>query len=145
MITPANAAEHAGVAQVEAVTGQRDRSRVRVVGDLDGSQRAWLFVSTTSVDPCRPRFRDRFWFGAENEKVERWIQLFPGQTLLPGWRGHLFPFVELELPPEQIRRACNDIDYPHPVDDGGYYHSIDLADYLEGPPGKKRDLQWEGH
>ena len=143
VITPANETEHPFVIQVEAVPGHEGRSRIRVIGDIGTSQRAWLVVCRTSVNPCGPYFRDMFWFGAENDNVELWMQLFPEQSLVPGWRGHLYPYVELELPPEQMHRAYIYIDFPHPVDDGGYYYSIDLAYYLEGAMGKKGDLRWE--
>lgn len=143
VITPANESEYPIVVRVEAVPGDEGRSRIRVIGDIGKWQRPWLVVCRTSVDPCGPYFRDMFWFGADNEKVELWMQLFPEQTLVPGWRGHLYPYVELKLSPEQMHRAYIYIDFPHPVDDGGYYYSIDLAYYLEGTLGKKSDVQWE--
>ncbi len=143
VITPANETEYPIVVQVEAVPGHEGRSRIRVIGDVGSRQRAWLVVCRTSVNPCGPYFRDMFWFGAENEDVKLWMQLFPEQTLVPGWRGHLYPYVELELPAEQMHRAYIYIDFSHPVDDGGYYYSIDLAYYLKGALGKKGDLKWE--
>ncbi len=35
------------------------------------------------------------------------------------------------------------IDFPRPVNDGGYYYSVDLAYYLDGPLGKDIEIYWE--
>ena len=41
-----------------------------------------------------------------------------------------------------MRRAYIYIDYPRPVDDGGYYYSIDLAHYLKDNPRRKSEIRW---
>lgn len=144
VITPANEAKYPLLIQVEAVPGHERRSRIRVVGDVGSDQRAWLVVCRESVDPGGQYFRDVFWFDAKDANIERYIQLFSEQTRVPGRGDHLYPYVELELSHEQMRRAYIYIDYPYPVDDGGYYYSIDLAYYLESDLGKKSEIQWGG-
>ncbi len=144
VVTPANEAEYPLLIQVEAVPGHEGRSRIRVIGDIGDYQRAWLVVCRTSVCVEKVNLRDVFWFDAEDEHIDAYVQLFPEKARVPGWRGHLYPYVEVELSPEQMRRALIYIDFPHPVDDGGYFYAIDLAYYLEGELGKKIEIQWGG-
>jgi hypothetical protein len=142
VITPKNEVEHPFMIKVRGVAGQGGWSRVRVVGDVGAHQRAWLVVCKYSVGAGSQNFRGVFWFDAQDENIERYIQLFPEQTALPESGDRLYPYVEAELPDEQMRRAYIYIDYPHPVDDGGDYYSIDLAYYLEGSLGKKSEIEW---
>ncbi len=143
VITPENEARHSFSVQVNGVAGLGERSRVRVIGDVGGGQRVWLIICKTPVDSSRQQFRDVLWSHAENHDIERYIQLFPEQTTESESGERSNPYVEVELSNEQMRRAYIYIDYPRPVDDGGYYYSIDLAYYLEGSLGKERSIEWE--
>ncbi len=144
VITPENEAEHRFLVQVQAVADSPDRSRVRVVGAVVEHLRVWLVICRTPVHADEQHFRYVFWFDARNENIERYTQLFPEQTTLPESGDQLYSYVEAELSHEQMRRAYIYIDHPRPVDDGGYYYSIDLAYYLEGDLGKKSELLWGG-
>lgn len=143
VITPENEAEHPFSVQVKAVADHEGRSRIRVIGAVGGSQRAWLIICKTSVGSDNQNFRNVFWFAAENEDIEGFIQLFPDQITVSESGEQSHPYVEIDLSHEQMQRAYIYIDYPKPVDDGGYYYSIDLAYYLDGGQGKKSAIQWE--
>ncbi len=142
VITPDNEAEHPFRVQAQTVGSQRDRSRVRIFGAPRGGQRAWLIVCKTHVHAERQDFRHVLWSDSWNANIERYIQLFPEQAASPEMDSKLSSYVEVELSHEQMRRAYIYIDYPRPVDDGGAYYSIDLAYYLDGRLGKKREIQW---
>lgn len=143
VITPANETRHPFLVQVKAVADDDERSRIRVIGAVDGSQRAWLILCKTYLNASGQNFRNILWFRDENQKIERVIRLAPEQTTLSESEEKSYSYVEVELSHEQMRRAYIYIDYPRPIDDGGDYYSIDLAYYLEGSQGKMSVIQWE--
>jgi hypothetical protein len=143
VITPANETRHPFLVQVKAVADDNERSRIRVIGAVDGGQRAWLILCETYLNSCGSNFRNVLWFSAMNAKIERVTRLTPEQTTLSKSEKKTYSYVEVELSHEQMRRAYIYIDYPRQIDDGGGYYSIDLAYYLEGSRGKKSVIQWE--
>lgn len=143
VITPENEGEHPFSIQVKIVPDQEERSRVQIVGAINGSRHAWLIVCKKTLNSNQQNFRAFFWYGGRHEEIERAIRLYPGKTTLPESGDQMYEYVEVELSHEQMRRAYVYIDYPLEINDGGYYYSIDLAYYLEGSLGKKSMLRWE--
>ena len=141
VITPENEAEHPFLIQVMAVANFEEHSRVRIIGAIDESRHAWLVVCKNYVNSSRQNFRNFFWYGKQNEEIERVTRLHTGQTALPEWDDNIYDYVEVELSHEQMRRAYIYIDYPFEINDGGYYYSIDLAYYIEGSEGKKNAIR----
>ncbi len=143
VITPKNEPEHPFSIQVKTVPDHEERSRIRVIGPVDGRQHAWLIVCKKYVNSNEQAFRSALWSNAQNQNIERVIRLRPVQTTLPESSEQSQPYVEVELSHKQMRRAYIYIDYPKPVDDGGYHYSIDLVYYLDGSEGKKSAIRWE--
>lgn len=143
VITPENEAEHPFSIEVNAVADHEQRSRVRIIGPVNGSQHTWLIICKKYLSPSRQNFRGFFWYRDRHKEIERATRLYPDQIRLPESGDKTYEHVEVELSHEHMRRAYIYIDYPFEVRDGGYYYSIDLAYYLEGSLGKKSVIEWE--
>ena len=143
VITPENEVEHPFLIQVKVVADNEERSRIRIVGAIDGYRHAWLIVCKKYLNSSRQNFRGFFWYSSRHREIERVTRLHPGQTTLPESGEQMYEYVEVELSHEQMRRAYIYIDYPFEIMDGGDYYSIDLAYYLEGSRGKKSMIRWE--
>jgi hypothetical protein len=143
VITPENQGRYPFLVQVRTVAQHASRSRIKIIGPVDGRQQAWVIVCKEYVDAGGQNRRKLVWYGEGGTDVESLIRLRPGRTALPGFGDRPYGYVEVELSHEQMRRAYIYIDYPFEVRDGGYYYSIDLAYYLEGGLGRKSTIQWE--
>ena len=144
VITPDNEAEYPFLIQVQPLENQPGYTRVRVIGPIDDDKRAWLIECKQSLFPESQNFRMTIWgYKQFNDDVIKITPLKPGQTTVPGKGNQAYPYVEVVLSNKVMQRSYLYIDFPREVKDGGYYYSIDLAYYLEGALGKKRQIQWE--
>ena len=144
VITPQNDAEHAFLVQAHREAAQPDRTRVRVTWPMDRYQQVWLVVCEKSLVAEEQNFRFLMW--GETEGYERVIsirRLERRRMTLAETDSLGYSYLEIALPNEQMARSYLYIDFPRPVDDGGYYYSVDLAYYLDGPLGKKSEIYWE--
>jgi len=146
VITPENEAKHPFLIQAQPVENQPDLTRIRVIGSVAGNKKVWLIVCKQRLLPGGQNFRTTIWEGRENNNdIVNITQLKPGQITLPETGSQQYAYVEVVLSNDEMQRSYLYIDYPREVYDGGYYYSIDLAYYLEGPQGKKSQIQWEKH
>ena len=144
VITPANEGEHAFNVLVEPVDDRADRFLVRVSGPLDGYQKAWLVMCRRSLLASGQNFRSMIWYQELGDKdVVELRQLTPSTEPMRKSADDPYPFVELVLSKDEMKRSYIYIDFPREVRDGGYYYSIDLAHYLPDDSGKRIFLQWE--
>ena len=144
VITPRNEAEHPFLIQASAVEDQPGFTRIRVIGPVDASRKAWLIKCEQSLLPDSQNFRSAIWEGRESHKAIIDINLLePTSTGLQESDGQQRAYVEVLLSNEELKRSYVYIDYPYEVRDGGYYYSIDLAYYLHGPSARKSMIQWE--
>ena len=146
VITPDNEAEHLFLIQSQPLVNQLGYTRVRVIGPIDDHRGVWLVECKKSLLPESQNFRMTIWgYKQFNDDIIKITRLKPGQTTLPGRDSQLFAYVEVVLSNDKMQRSYLYIDFPREVRDGGYYYSIDLPYYLEGPKGKKSQIQWEKH
>lgn len=144
VITPANDSEHGFLIQAKTATGRTNQKRVRVIGPMNGDKVVWLVLCKKAVQSDEQNFRTVIWGEEKARKdITRVIRLNRGRIMVPESGGHEQAYVEVTLSDEHMARGYIYIDYPRPVDDGGYYYSVDLAYYLAGPLGKKSEIHWE--
>ena len=144
VITPDNEAEYPFLIRAQPLENQPGYTRVKVIGPVDGSKKAWLIECKQSLLSESQNFRMTIWgYEQFNDDVIKITPLKPGQTTLPGKGSQTYPYVEVVLSNKVMQRSYLYIDFPREVRDGGYYYSIDLPYYLEGPRGKKSQIQWE--
>ena len=144
VITPANDSEHGFLIRAKTVTGRTDQTRVRVIGPINGDKIVWLVLCKNTLQRDEQNFRTVIWGEDKARKdITRVVRLNPGRIMVPESGGYEQAYVEITLSDEHMARGYIYIDYPRPVDDGGYYYSVDLAYYLAGPLGKKSEIHWE--
>ena len=144
VITPDNEAEYPFLIQAQPLENQPGYTRVKVIGPVDGSQKAWLIECKQSLLSESQNFRMTIWgYTQFNDDIIKITPLTPGKTTLPEKGDQQYSYVEVVLPNKVMQRSYLYIDFPREVRDGGYYYSIDLPYYLEGPRGKKSQIQWE--
>ena len=144
VISPVNEQKYPFMIQVRPAESQKDHTYIRIIGPVDGYQKVWLIVCKRPLQPARQNFRSAIWEGMEqNTEIVSKTRLEPKKITLPETGGQQYVYVEATLSNEEMQRSYLYIDYPAAVDDGGFYYSIDLAYYLEGPSGKKSLIQWE--
>ena len=144
VITPNNEAQHSFLIQAQPLKNKPGFTRVKVIGPIHNHMGVWLIECKQSLLPESQNFRMTIWgYKQFNDDIIKITPLTPDQTTLPGKGSQKYPYVEVVLSNKVMQRSYLYIDFPREVKDGGYYYSIDLPYYLEGPKGKKSQIQWE--
>ncbi len=87
------------------------------------SKVAWLITTTEHLDSTDQEFRKYIWNDTESDSPIISIELLERQSEIEG--------ISVTLPQSEMRRAYIYVDFPRPVNDGGYYYSIDLATFAD--------------
>ena len=144
VLTPKNDLYHGFRIQTFPVPSQADHTRVRVTWPLDEYQQMWLVECKKSLPTEQQNFRPLVWGETDEDGVVVSIKPMERQSVAGAETERVqYAYVEIALPNEQLTRSYLYIDFPQPLNDGGYYYSIELAYYLDGPLGKKSDIYWE--
>jgi len=113
VITPENEAKHPFLIQAQAVENQPDRTRIWVIGPVEGRKKVWLIVCKQKLLPTSQNFRTDIWEGSENNTAIVTInQLTPGRTTLPETGSQQYAYVEVVLSNDEMQRSYQYIDYP---------------------------------
>ena len=144
VIRPSNEARYPFVVQVHTVANKTDTVRVRVTGPVDDAQKSWLIICRQPLLPAAQNFRHVIWGSKKRDRdIVKITRLHADRSVRSENDKLHYPTVEAVLTHAEMQRAYIYIDYPSAVYDGGYYHSIDLAYYLDSPKGKKSSIRWE--
>lgn len=144
VITPDNEAEYPFLIKTQPLDNQPGYTRVRVTGPISDDKGVWLVECKKSLLADSQNFRMTIWgYKQFNDDIIKITRVTPGKSTMPGGGSQLFTHIEVVLPNDKMQRSYLYIDFPREVKDGGYYYSIDLPYYLEGPQGKKSQIQWE--
>lgn len=132
-VTPETETKYKLNVHVEPANSKNAAYLIRLEAVAFPSKQAWLIVTPKPLSPSEQDQRSRFWGDKLNtENVDSIVPLRP--TGIP-----IFPqsneiksekFYEVVIPADQMDRTYIYIDFPTPVDDGGYFYSIDLGAYL---------------
>jgi hypothetical protein len=97
-------------------------------------KQAWVITTLQSIPPNEQNQRARFW-GKELSLsgVESIIPLRPTERPFLNRLDDIEEgkFYELLIPAEQVHRTYIYIDFPEPIEDGGYFYSIDIGSYVK--------------
>lgn len=98
------------------------------------SKQAWLIVTPKPISPKKQNQRARFWGNNLNTmNVESIIPLRPnGIPIFSQANEHnTEKYYEVIIPAYEADRTYIYIDFPTPVNDGGYFYSIDIGSYVK--------------
>jgi len=97
-------------------------------------KQAWVITTPKPLSPENQNQRNRFWSEEMNVSgVESIIPLRPKGIAMfkEAEESKKDKVYELVIPTSQIRRTYIYIDFPSPVNDGGYFYSIDIGSYVK--------------
>jgi hypothetical protein len=123
-VTPETEKEYEVSVKLTSVKNKKNTYHVKVNAIGYDEKHAWLITAPKDVKPEEQDFRNFIWYpkSVKKEKLKK-TELHP-----KGKKNNLY--YEIEISSNKIYSSYIYIDFPSPIEDGGYYYSIDLKSYL---------------
>lgn len=134
VITPENEKEH-GIHVRVSPLGEGDGKYILTVPVVTDFQKTWLVLSRDRLNGRDQNLREFIWSSGKkgDPGIVDLTELHP-DAKYPETADSNIRYAEILLDKEIVDRSYVYIDYPGAIFDGGFYYSIDLGSYLDGPP-----------